>query len=436
MKKQSSLILSLCILPFCLSACGGNNNSNDDTKPEEQENVPETGKADRSNLKYLSELDSYKKADWKGHWIWASNCYEDSYVAFRKEFSLNEAVNNVKAYVSAESKYFMWVNEELVTIDGSLKRGPTPYDSYYDEVIVPKLKQGKNVIVILVAFNGRSGDGSINPTIVDAEGDMVSQAGLLFEMQAGDTLIKSDNSFKAKRIAAYRNKINGGKDYVSYTQSSMLAERNVFYDARAEEGDFKKNDFDDSSWENAKSIAKAGNLPFGDLYLAPIKPIKFYEVTDFSNAKDYVGKALTEDTTLALSLPTDIQFSWVIDVDASEGKKLTFYTDSYKYNDGLQSFKDTYVTKQGNQYYENYPWRSGYTLFIEAPAGVKFNKIAYRMSEFNGELMTPFVSSDTNIDTLWKKAQNTVRVCMRDSFMDCPDRERGPYMGDASMTIF
>ena len=75
MKKQSSLILSLCILPFCLSACGGNNISNDDTKPEEQENVPETGKADRSDLKYLSELDSYKKADWKGHWIWASNCY-------------------------------------------------------------------------------------------------------------------------------------------------------------------------------------------------------------------------------------------------------------------------------------------------------------------------------------------------------------------------
>lgn len=433
MRKRNLLILSSCILSFCLAAC--NNKNNDNTSSEVKENIPETEKANRSDLKYVSELDSYKKDDWKGHWIWATSCFEDSYVAFRKTFNLKEAVSSVKAYISAESKYFMWVNDELVTIDGSLKRGPTPYDSYYDEVEIKNLKQGENVIAILVAFNGRSGDGSINPTLEDEDGIISSKAGLLFEMQAGDTLVKSDNSFKAKRIEAYRNKLNGGKDYVSYTQSSMLAERNVFYDARAEIGDYTKSNFDDSSWDNAKSVAKAGYLPFGDLYLAPTKPIRFHEVTDFSNANEYVGKALTEDTTLALKLPTDIQFSWVIDVDASAGQKLTFYTDSYQFNDGLQSFKDTYVTKEGNQYYENYPWRSGYTLFIEAPKGVKFNKLAYRMSEFNGELMTPFSSSDDNIDTLWRKAQNTVRVCMRDSFMDCPDRERGPYMGDASNQV-
>lgn len=431
MRKGNLLFLSSCILSFCLTACGGNNISSY-TESEEIDIVPETGKADRSDLKYVSELDAYLKDDWKAHWIWASSCFEDSYVAFRKTFNLKEEVHNVKAYISAESKYFMWVNEELVTIDGSLKRGPTPYDSYYDEVEIKNLKQGDNLITILVAFNGRSGDGSINPTLEDEDGIISSKAGLLFEMQAGETLIKSDSSFKCKRIDAYRNKLTGGKDYSSYSQSSMLAERNVFYDAREDIGDYTKLNFDDSSWESSKAVAKAGNIPFGDLYLAPIKPIKFYEVTDFSNAKDYVGEALKEDTLLALNLPTDIQFSWVIDVDAKAGQKLTFYTDSYKFNDGLQSFKDTYVAKDGNQYYENYPWRSGYTLFIEAPAGVKFNKIAYRMSEFNGELMEPFTSSDQNIDTLWKKAQNTVRVCMRDSFMDCPDRERGPYMGDAS----
>ena len=145
---------------------------------------------------------------------------------------------------------------------------------------------------------------------------MISQAGLLFEMQAGETLVKSDSSFKTIRIDAYRNKISGGKEYDAYTQSSMLAERNVFYDARKEIGDYKKLEFDDSSWENAKAIAKAGNLPFGDLYKAPTKPIKFHEITDFSNANEYIGKALTEDTTLALSLPSDIQFSWYIDVEA------------------------------------------------------------------------------------------------------------------------
>ncbi len=434
MKKGNLLLLSACLFGVCLNACQTNTPKSSKEEPT-IDNVPETGKADRSSLKYATSLDSYKKSDWKGHWIWTKYCQEDSYVAFRKVFNLKEKVNEATAYISAESKYFMWVNEELATLDGSLKRGPTPYDSYYDEVKINNLKQGNNIITILVAFNGRSGDSSINPQFEDAEGDLISQAGLLFEMQIGETLVKSDSSFKAMRIDAYRNKISGGKEYDAYTQSSMLAERNVFYDARKEIGDYRKLEFDDSSWESAKAVAKAGNLPFGDLYKAPTKPIKFHEITDFSNANEYVGKTLSEDTTLALSLPTDIQFSWYIDVEAEVGKKLVFYTDSYKYNDGLQSFKDTYVTKEGHQSYENHPWRSGYTLFIDAPAGIKFNKLAYRMSEFNGELMSPFTSSDANLDILWKKAQNTVRVCMRDSFMDCPDRERGPYMGDASNQI-
>ena len=434
MKKGNLLLLSACLFGVCLNACRTNTPESSEEEPI-IDNVPETGKADRSSLKYAASLDSYKKSDWKGHWIWTKYCQEDSYVAFRKVFNLKEKVNEATTYISAESKYFMWVNEELVTLDGSLKRGPTPYDSYYDEVKINNLKQGNNIITILVAFNGRSGDSSINPQLEDSEGDLISQAGLLFEMQIGETLVKSDSSFKAMRIDAYRNKISGGKEYDAYTQSSMLAERNVFYDARKEIGDYRKLEFDDSSWESAKAVAKAGNLPFGDLYKAPTKPIKFHEITDFSNASEYVGKTLSEDTTLALSLPTDIQFSWYIDIEAEEGKKLVFYTDSYKYNDGLQSFKDTYVTKNGQQSYENYPWRSGYTLFIDAPKGIKFNKLAYRMSEFNGELMTPFTSSDDNLDILWKKAQNTVRVCMRDSFMDCPDRERGPYMGDASNQI-
>ena len=433
MKKGNLLLLSVCFFSLCLGACQSNSSKQQEKSIEDS--VPETGKADRSSLKYTSYLDNYKKSDWKAHWIWTKYCNEDSYVAFRKVFTLKEKVNEATAFISAESKYFMWVNEELVTIDGSLKRGPTPYDSYYDEVKINNLKQGNNIITILVAFNGRSGDSSINPQIKDSEGDMISQAGLLFEMQAGDTLVKSDSSFRTIRIDAYRNKISGGKEYDAYDQSSMLAERNVFYDARKEIGDYRKLDFDDSSWESAKAVAKAGNLPFGDLYKAPTKPIKFHEITDFSNANEYVGKTLSEDTTLKLYVPTDIQFSWYIDVEAEAGKKLVFYTDSYKYNDGLQSFKDTYVTKGGQQSYENYPWRSGYTLFIDAPKGVKFNKLAYRMSEFNGELMEPFASSDANLDILWKKAQNTVRVCMRDSFMDCPDRERGPYMGDASNQI-
>ena len=396
--------------------------------------VPNRGTPDRSDLLYLSAIESYKKSDWTADWIWTKSCSEDSYVVFRKTFTLDQA-GSATAYISAVDKYVLWVNGEMAVMDGALKRGPTPYDSYYDTVEITNLRQGENVIAILAAFNGRSGDGSIVPVIIDEEGDEYTQAGLIFEMEVSGQVIKSDNTWKALRHNGYKNRVTAGADYPNYTQSSMLAERNVYFDARDDIGDFTAADVDVSEWEDAALVAKAGDLPFGDLYSAMIKPIRFDEITDFKNAGDYVGKELTADTTLVLELPGNIQFTWYIELDAPAGKKLTAYTDTYTDSDNNPNFKDTYVTGEGAQSYENYPWRSGSKLIIEAEAGVKFTALGYRASGFNGEWAGSFTSSNADLDQLWQESLNTLAICMRDTYMDCPERERGPYMGDASNQI-
>lgn len=390
---------------------------------------------DRSDLLYLSAIEGYKKTDWTANWIWTENCAEDSYVAFRKTFTLEQAVPTATAFISAADKYVLWVNGELVVLDGSLKRGPTPYDSYYDTVELTNLKQGENTIALLVAFNGRSGDGSIVPVLVDEEGDEYTQAGLIFELDAGGTTICSDSSWKAARHTGYKNRVTAGADYPGYSQSSMLAERNVYFDARDDLGDFMAEGYNDSEWEDATPVSKAGDLPFGDLYSAMIQPIRFQDIVDFSNSASYVGTPLTQDTTLVLDLPGNIQFTPYFELEAPAGKKLTFYTDTYTDKQELPNFKDTYVTAEGTQRYENYPWRSGSKLIIEAEAGVTFTRLGYRASGFNGEQAGSFTSSDPGLDQLWQESLNTLAICMRDTYMDCPERERGPYMGDASNEI-
>ena len=397
--------------------------------------VPDNGTPDRSGLIYLDAIGAYKKADWTAHWIWTEGCSEDSYVAFRKTFTLDQAVPSATAYISAVDKYVLWVNGQLTVLDGSLKRGPTPYDSYYDTVELTNLKQGENTIALLAAFNGRSGDGSIVPVLVNEEGDENTQAGLIFQMEAGGVSVCSDSSWKAARHTGYLNRITAGADYPGYKQSSMLAERNVYFDAREDLGEFMAPDYDDSGWENAAPVAKAGDLPFGDLYSAMIKPVKFGGITDFGNAGDYTGKALAQDATLVLELPGNIQFTPYFELEAPAGKTLTFYTDTYTDKQGLANFKDTYVTAEGAQRYENWPWRSGSKLIIEAEAGVTFTRLGYRASGFNGEWAGSFSSSDAALDQLWQESLNTIAICMRDTFMDCPERERGPYMGDASNQI-
>lgn len=403
--------------------------------PETVPSVPDNGAPDRSGYPYLDAIEAYRKTDWTANWIWTKGCSEDSYVAFRKTFSLDQSPADAFAFISAVDKYELWVNGELVVLDGSVKRGPTPFDSYYDTVSIPGLTAGENTIALLVAFNGRSGDGSIVPILADKNGDEFPQAGLLFELHAGDTVISSDNTWKALRDSGYKNALTAGKAYTRYKQFTALAENNVHYDASDSIGAFWEKSYDDSVWEDASLIGKPGDLPFGDLYDALIPVPSFGTQTAFLNAQDWIGKPLSEDTTISLDLPGNIQFTWTIELTAEAGKRLTIYTNTYEDRQGLTNFKDTYITAYGEQTYENYPWRNGSKLIIEAEAGVTFTKLAYRPSGYAGQLAGTFVSSDPSLDQLFAECANTIKICIRDTFMDCPDRERGPYMGDASNQI-
>lgn len=397
-----------------------------DEKPPVEEDPTEEQPVDRSDLAYYTSLEEYKKTDWNGaKWIWASTTSVNSYVAFRKTFSLDKVPAEAVANIAAESKYYLWMNEELAVFDGASKRGATPYDGFYEQVdLADYLKQGENTLVILVSYNGRGGNSSVDP----------GKAGLLFQMQAGDVTVVSDSSFKANRLRAYRNQGLLGADWPNYSQSSMLAEWNVYYDARESVGDYTASDFDDSSWENATVVTEAGGQPFNDTYLSVIPLMKFDKEYTFLES-EYIGQKLTQDTIITIDLPENMQFSPYFELTAeSSGLRFTYYTNTLT-SQGIDSFRDDYVTAGGAQTYESLPWRSGSQLIIEAPAGITFTKIGYRRSGYDSERSGSFVTENEDVNTLWEKAVNTLLICMRDTYMDCPERERSPYIGDAANQI-
>lgn len=431
MKK---IFLKIAALALCgvmglgiLAACDeGTEVPPPDEKPPVEEDPTEEQPVDRSDLAYYTSLEEYKKTDWNGaKWIWASTTSANSYVAFRKTFSLDAVPQKVVANIAAESKYYLWLNEELAVVDGASKRGATPYDGFYEQVdLADYLKQGENTLVILVSYNGRGGNSSVDP----------GKAGLLFEMQAGDVTVVSDSSFKANRLRAYRNKGLLGADWPNYSQSSMLAEWNVYYDARESVGDYTASDFDDSAWEGATVVCEAGAQPFNDTYLSVIPLMKFDEEYTFLES-EYIGQKLTQDTIITIDLPENMQFSPYFELTAeSSGLRFTYYTNTLT-SQGIDSFRDDYVTAGGAQTYESLPWRSGSQLIIEAPAGITFTKIGYRRSGYDSERSGSFVTENEDVNTLWEKAVNTLLICMRDTYMDCPERERSPYIGDAANQI-
>lgn len=139
-------------------------------------------------------------------------------------------------------------------------------------------------------------------------------------------------------------------------------------------------------------------------------------------------------------------------------KEIVMYTDTAD----VSNIRAIYITKNGYQDFESKLWISGDFLYFDIPNGVELLEVGFRETGYAVESgkNTDFVGyfdsvldiTDTSIerfhgghtwqddeagpdnnvyDELWKKATRTLYLTIRDIYMDCPDRERGQYMGDA-----
>ena len=74
--------------------------------------------------------------DWTSQWIGLQTKEKEvnSWFCFRKTFSLSQTPRSAITKIAVDSKYWLWINGKLVVFEGGLKRGPTPNDTYYDEI--------------------------------------------------------------------------------------------------------------------------------------------------------------------------------------------------------------------------------------------------------------------------------------------------------------
>jgi hypothetical protein len=77
----------------------------------------------------------------------------------------------------------------------------------------------------------------------------------------------------------------------------------------------------------------------------------------------------------------------------------------------------------------------GEELIVTASAPVENLRLGYRETGYDCDITGHFECSDPLLNSLVEKAARTLYVCMRDNFMDCPDRERGQWIGDVSVQI-
>ena len=447
--KTTNPILLLS-LAFLLSSCGGTSVSSSSemrsiapSTQEESSNVSEVisqeslqnsseiteteEKPVKEGYPHIANLDRLKKHEFKGKWIWEAKDVADTHVAFRRKVTLDKDPNKAILHISCESKATVYLNGEVAAIDAVLKRGPSIYDSFYQDIDVTSfLKKGENVLVILVHYWAKSGNASVNS----------QKGGLIYDLEIDDKTYSSDSSTKVYRYNAYRNErlLKPAGEYPDRKRNTFLSEREIYFDARYEEN-IESIDYDDSAWKEATIVASPGYLPFGDLYLGDIPGFTYGDIESCEDLDDVLGKEIDNPTTARFALPENMQFLPYFELESKEeGKRITFYTNTYE-TQNLVSLMDDYVTKKGENTYQQLYWRSGYILYLDLPEGVTLKKVGYRRTEYGAKDEGKFVSDNERLNSLYQKSSNTMHICMRDTFMDCPERERSPYAGDSANQI-
>lgn len=378
----------------------------------------------------------YKTPDWTAQWIWLDDDGpENSWVAFRREISIRRVPKNVTALIAADTKYWLWINGQLVVYEGGLIGRPsqhTPWDrqpqmwnfapeykpsnTWYEEVdISPYLKPGKNTIAVLVWHWDRETHKGVH--IASGKG------GLLFQADMGRKRLVSDSSWKVELHPAYSlDNINVGRNLVAYP---------VVYDARLAMDDWTEmawqtKDFVDSGWKNAVEKGIPPVAPWYKLELNRVPQLTNHELQNYSNYPSSEFPFISDGDQIHAKLPFNKQVNPYLEVEADEGLEILITTDN-RHN----RITAKYTTRKGRQSFETYSWMNGHEIIYHIPPGVKVHNLQYRWMSV-GEMAGSFECDDPFLNRLWDMGRNTLFVCARDNFMDCPDRERALWIGDVA----
>ncbi|WP_299576322.1 alpha-L-rhamnosidase C-terminal domain-containing protein [uncultured Sunxiuqinia sp.] len=333
----------------------------------------------------------------------------NTWIDFVKEFEVEELPIEAVASIACDSKYWMWINGKLVVFEGQLKRGPNPKDTYYDQVeLAPFLQKGKNKIAILVWYFGKEGFSHKSS----------GQAGLVFQCKALDII--SDQSWKSRLDRGFENTAAPHPNY-------RLPESNVRFNAQLGNFNWVNPNEELVGFNPAKVVGSAESAPWNQLVKRPVPQWKDYGLKRYPEISSLPFES--KGDTLVCLLPYNAQVTPYFKISAEAGKLIDIRTDHYR-GGGPENVRAEYITTNGVQEYESLGWMNGHEVRYYFPEGITVLDVKFRETGFQSGFTGSFSCSDPFFNRLWEKAVRTLYVTMRDTYMDCPDRERAQWWGD------
>jgi len=196
-----------------------------------------------------------KSHEWQAQWIWgkAPLAQKNRYQAFRKTFSLPHAISHASLYITADTRYVVFLNGER------LGQGPVrswPFDLKYDVYdITSRLCPGENTISVLVHSLGMSTFQYIH-----------GQGGLLCQVNAYDNhgrtlvLAETDETWRTILHPGYQQKTPRICCQLGYEEQF-----DANYDLRQDAISWLDREYLDDGWESPQVIGPVGTPPWSNL---------------------------------------------------------------------------------------------------------------------------------------------------------------------------
>ncbi len=407
-----------------------------------------------------------KEGPWQAQWIDAGpEITADSFgrvFYLRKTFTTQNPAAFRRVYVSADSKYKLWVNGTPVA------RGPARFDplhQLYDTLdLSTVIKPGTNLIAAEVIYWGQG---------------TPSQGGPIFQVSARpafvfqSTDLRSDKTWK---VLVSPGQEAPGWDSVFKGTGYFAGNWLEKVDARRLPVGWQLPDFDDHSWASARQITRAEIWGEGDTRApwkllpraippleerspAPAKAIQAGVVKDTKPMPPFSFEIeeAAEKPALPFTVPADGKIHYLI-FDA--GKLVTAYPQ-FEFEGGegaaveimyaeapslkfqkerrdvlgdkrIEGYNDIYIARAGRQVYEPFLHRTFWyvRVAVRTPTPLTIHGLTYRWTSYAFSERGSFECSDATLNKIWQTGWYTARLCAHESYEDCPYYEQLQYGGD------
>jgi alpha-L-rhamnosidase len=400
--------------------------------------------------------------DWAARWIHVPNepNYEFGVYHFRKTFDLTEKPSSFIVHVSADNRYKLFVNGDMVSL------GPARGDIFhwnFETVDISKyLKAGKNVIAAVVwQFGEQRPMAQISfrtGFILQGDGEK-------------EQIINTDKTWKCIRNEAYQI----SRPDLIYSYYVVGPQETVDHSKYPHGWD--KADFDDKNWKNAitlhQGLPKQG-AEWTEWWLLTPRTIPQMELTDkaFKKARWGQGIKLQPDFPYEwteIQIPANSKVSILLDNEElangypafeynGGGKGATIsmqYAESFYIDEGTKDWrseqkkpnrnevegklrlvgpKDVVVSDDGKfRTFESLWYRT--FRYVKLDIETKENpmlltNIRYIFTGYPFEMKAKLDVPNENIKKMIDVGFRTARLCATETYMDCPYYEQLQYVGD------